>query len=240
MISASILIIGDEILSGRTQDINVQFIAKSLSSVGITLAEVRIIPDNISAITAAIKDVSKSYDYVFTTGGIGPTHDDITAEAMASAFGRHLVVYPEALQTMSEYAAKLGKSVNEASKRMAYIPESAELLSNPVSGAPGFRLDNVYVLPGVPNIMRAMFALILPTLKHGPAIESKTICLRVGESTVAQILSSTQDKYQEVSIGSYPFVENNQHCTNVVITSSNHDILEVVYSELSELLTQFS
>lgn len=238
-ITASILVIGDEILSGRTQDENVQFIAKSLGSVGIVLSEVRIVPDNLPAIITAIHELSKSYDYVFTTGGIGPTHDDITSEAMAAAFNRPIALNSGALKAMSEYAAKLGKTMNEASKKMAYIPEDAKLLHNSISGAPGFLIENVYVLPGVPYIMRAMFELLIPTLKHGPAIKSYTIRLKVGESIVADILRSAQEKYKEVSIGSYPFVENDRHCTNVVVTSSNHAILEEAYEELEGLLLQF-
>ena len=235
-ISAAILIIGNEILSGRTQDQNVAFIAIKLAKIGIILKEVRVIPDEKSRIIQNTLSLSTTYDYVFTTGGIGPTHDDITSESMSEAFGLEYTLNEEARKMLETSAAKMQKELNKASLKMAYIPKGATLLDNPISGAPGFVIDNVYVLPGVPHIMQAMFEILVNDLKHGASIETKSIDVYVGESLIAKNLEEVQNKYDDVQIGSYPFTKNGAHATSVVLTSSNPLALESAYNELRELL----
>lgn len=240
LITAAIIVIGNEILSGRTQDQNVQFIARRLGEAGISLSEVRIVPDTYNSIITTTKELSASYDYVFTTGGIGPTHDDITTSAIAQAFDTELELNLVALNIMLEFAHKMGKTeVSYTNKKMAYIPKGTRLIHNPISGAPGFIIKNVYVLPGIPDIMQAMFDLILPKLEHGPHIKSLTIDLNIGESIVAHHLEEIQNQHLDISIGSYPFMKDNKYATSIVLTSSQHESLESAYNKLIILLADY-
>ncbi|MES2215003.1 MAG: competence/damage-inducible protein A [Pseudomonadota bacterium] len=237
---ASLIIIGNEILSGRTQDQNVGFIAQKLGAAGISLCEVRIIPDVVSSITKTLLELSSAHDYVFTTGGIGPTHDDITSKTIAETFGLKYELNEEAYQILLDYYTSLGREINPASKKMAYMPEGVRLLRNSVSGAPGFIIKNIYVLPGVPNIMQAMLEDLIPELNHGPAIKSKNLDILVGESIIADKLEALQNKYPNIDVGSYPYVTSNSHATSVVLTSSDHSALDIAYNELAHELLEYS
>ena len=201
-VTAAALIIGDEILSGRTADKNIATIAKVCTGRGITLEEVRVVGDEKADIIAAVNALRKKYSYVFTSGGIGPTHDDITADAIAAAFGVDLPVSQKALLLMAQRYGK--QDISPARKRMARIPQGASLIKNPLTAAPGFRLENVVVMAGVPQIMEAMLGEIAPTLKGGKIIFSAAIAFGVGESVIAGGLERIQNEYGQVKIGSYP------------------------------------
>lgn len=202
-VNACLVIIGNEILSGRTQDANLAYIAKGLNSVGVRLREVRVIPDVAETIVATINEVGAKFDYVFTTGGIGPTHDDITSECVARAFGVKLILHPEAKRLL-ETNYKPGE-LNEARLRMAHVPEGAVLIDNPVSGAPGFQIGNVFVMAGVPRIMQAMFEGIKHRLVGGAPVLSRSVVCALPEGIVAEGLGRLQQRYPELDIGSYPF-----------------------------------
>ncbi len=201
--SAAVLVIGDEILSGRTQDTNSNTIARFLASLGIDLKEVRIVGDVEAEIVAALNALRAAYDYVFTTGGIGPTHDDITADAVAAAFGVGIGYHPQAYALLE--ARYPPGEFNDMRKRMARIPDGASLVANPVSGAPGFHIGNVYVMAGVPMVMRAMLEQIAPELPRGRAVISVTVEANLPEGTIAPGLAQLQKDHPEVAIGSYPF-----------------------------------
>ena len=203
--TAAIVVIGNEVLSGRVQDLNVSYLARGLKDCGIRLREVRIIPDVRQTIIDTVNALRAMHDYVFTTGGIGPTHDDITAESIAAAFEVALERNPQAIALLEQH---YGDRINEARLRMANIPAGGELLDNPVSWAPGFRLHNVYVLPGVPRIMQAMFDAFRHRLAGGRPVRSRTVNAFIAESAVAAGLSAIQDRFDDVEIGSYPFVRN--------------------------------
>jgi molybdenum cofactor synthesis domain-containing protein len=238
-LKAAVVVIGNEILSGRTQDQNLCFIAQKLRSVGITVSEARIIPDVESSIVSTIRELTSGCDYVFTTGGIGPTHDDITSKSVAKALGLKCTLHPEADKIISDFYAKLGKAVNPASQKMAYIPENAKLLRNPVSGAPGFTVGNLYVLPGIPHIMQEMLEILLLSLKRGPAIVSQSLDLLVGESIIAARLEALQTEHSNVDIGSYPYTVDGLHATSVVLTSSDTEALDKVYQKLTYILQEY-
>jgi molybdenum cofactor synthesis domain-containing protein len=238
--TAAIIIIGDEVLSGRTLDTNTQYIAKKLSEIGVDLIEARVIPDNRQMIIDTIYELKTKYTYIFTTGGIGPTHDDITSEAVAAAFNLPLELHKESFEALKESYASRNQVLNKAREKMAYIPKDAALIPNPISIAPGFRLDNVYVMAGVPYIMEAMLNQILPLLKHGKQVKSKTIDVIIGESLIAADLESIQNKYPEIKIGSYPFKLESQYCTSVVLRSSNYEKLDQAYTELLKLFENYS
>lgn len=201
--SAAILIIGNEILSGRTQDTNTHYIAGKLTSLGIRMREVRVVPDQKDIIISAVNELRHKVDYLFTTGGIGPTHDDITAGSIAEAFGVRLLANKEARQHLLDYYGSESE-LNEGRLRMAMIPDGAGLIRNPVSGAPGFVMENVYTMAGVPRIMQAMMDNIAATLRQGPKIISNTISCSLGESAIAKQLEEIQSRYANVEIGSYP------------------------------------
>lgn len=213
--SAAVLIIGNEILSGRTEDANLNYIAKKLGDCGIRLSEARVVADIEADIVAAINDLRTKYTYVFTTGGIGPTHDDITAASIAKAFGKALIEHPEARARLLAYYTKA--NLNEARLRMARMPEGALLIDNPISGAPGFQIENVYVLAGVPNIAQAMMDNIVSGLKHGPAFHSLAISGAVAESKLAAELAAIAARYTELDIGSYPWFRQGQYGTALVV-----------------------
>ena len=219
--TAALVVIGDEILSGRTKDVNIGAVAEFCTDLAIDLMEVRVVADIEDDIVAAVNAVRARYTYVFTTGGIGPTHDDITADAIAKAFGVALPIHPEAAAMMSARWKERGIEVNEARLRMARIPEGAALIVNPVSAAPGFRIGNVHVMAGVPVIMRAMLESIAPTLEGGRKVLSLTIRCRVGEGAIGTPLAALQQEYPDVKMGSYPRMGDGAVMTELVLRSSD-------------------
>jgi molybdenum cofactor synthesis domain-containing protein len=204
--TACLLIIGNEVLSGRTQDANLQYIARRLGALGIPLREARVIPDVPATIIATVNEVRARFDHVFTTGGIGPTHDDITSECVAAAFGVPWEPHPEAWALMAEDYAKRGTEFNAARQRMATMPRGATLIRNAISIAPGFTMGNVHVMAGVPRIMQAMFDSLAPTLKQGEPIVSRAVhAHRLLEGTIAEGLAAIAARYPQLDIGSYPY-----------------------------------
>lgn len=203
IVTAGFLVIGDEILSGRTADLNINFLAKNLTELGIILKEVRVVGDIENEIIEAVSILKNKYNYVFTSGGIGPTHDDITSLAIAKAFNQKLILNSQAQEILHKFYGK--ENVNEARLKMAMVPELASLLDNPVSSAPGFFIENVFVLAGVPKIFQAMFNCCKAKLKSGNKIFSKEIVINLTESIIAKDLTILQNEYPNISIGSYPF-----------------------------------
>jgi len=218
-VTAALVVIGDEILSGRTKDVNIGTVADFCTDLGIALSEVRVVSDVEDDIVAAINAVRVRYTYVFTTGGIGPTHDDITADAVAKAFGVALPVNPEARAMLEERWKANGTEVNEARLRMARIPEGGTLIVNSVSAAPGFRIGNVHVMAGVPKIMQAMLEAIAPTLEGGAKVKSLTIRCRVGEGSIGSAFGSIQAEFPDVKMGSYPRMGSTSVMTELVLRS---------------------
>jgi molybdenum cofactor synthesis domain-containing protein len=214
-VTAAVLVIGNEILSGRTQDVNLSWLAKELTALGIRLREARIVADIENEIVASVNELRARYDYVFTTGGIGPTHDDITSSSIAKAFGLPWVRHPDAVKIL-EAQYEPGQ-LNDARLRMATMPAGAELVANPVSGAPGYRIGNVFVLAGVPSIMRAMFDDVRGKLRGGPPLLSRTVSTYLGEGTIAKPLGDLQEQFSELDIGSYPFFRGGRFGTSLVI-----------------------
>jgi molybdenum cofactor synthesis domain-containing protein len=231
-----LVVIGDEILSGRTQDKNVAQVAEWLNQHGIRLVEVRIVPDDIGRIADAVNSLRAAHDYVFTTGGIGPTHDDITVDAMAHAFGVPVVVHPVARRILEDYYRNRPGGLTEARLRMARVPEGAELLPNPSSGAPGIKMGNVYIMAGVPGITAAMLAALTGTLEGGRPVVSVTVGARAAESDVADLLRETEAGNPGVAIGSYPFFKDGRYGANFVIRSEDGDLAKRTSDELSSKL----
>lgn len=215
IVTACVLIIGNEILSGRTQDSNLAYIAAGLNEVGVTLREARAIPDIAETIIATVNEVRAKYDYVFTTGGIGPTHDDITSESVAHAFGVAWTLHPEAHRIFLDHY-KPGE-LNEARLRMAHTPEGASLIRNAVSRAPGFRIGNVFVMAGIPRVMQAMFDNIKHDLKGGRPMLSRTVSCHLAEGVIAKGLGEIQGRYADLEIGSYPFYRRGEFGTSLVL-----------------------
>jgi len=232
---ACLLIIGDEILSGRTQDANLKFIGQRLAEMGILLQEARVIPDTPDVIVETLNTCRARYTYVFTTGGIGPTHDDITTVCVARAFGREVVRNPEAVAILKEY---YGERVNEARLKMTEVPDGpdVELINNRVTAAPGYRIENVYVLAGIPNIAQAMFEAFAPTLQSGDPVHSNNVDAFVRESDIAAELSEIQAKYPHVSIGSYPTMRDKKFCTSVVARSTDQQAVSVVLDKVADVM----
>ena len=220
-VTAALVVIGNEILSGRTRDVNVAYLARQLTAMGINLAEVRMVRDEERAIIAAVNTLRAAHDYVFTTGGIGPTHDDITCEAVARAFNLPYRVNPEAKRILEAFYAGTGRELNEARMRMAHTPEGASLIENPVSGAPGFRVENVHVLAGIPAVMRGMFESVAPTLEGGRRVKSREVAVLLGEGDVAARLEALQARYPALEIGSYPFVRDGAFGTTLVLRGTD-------------------
>ena len=220
-VSAGLLVIGDEILSGRTKDVNIGATADFCTDLGIELKEVRVVSDETDDIVDAVNALRTRYTYVFTTGGIGPTHDDITADAIAKAFGVALPINPQARALLEARWKDTGTEVNEARLRMARIPEGADLIVNSVSAAPGFRIGNVHVMAGVPIIMRAMLEAIAPTLQGGRKVLSATVKAAVGEGTIGGPLGELQNQYPDVKMGSYPQMGRDRVMTELVLRSSD-------------------
>ena len=221
LVSAAVLVIGNEILSGRTQDANVAFLGKSLNELGIRLKEVRVVSDDEGEIVAAVNALRARYDYVFTTGGIGPTHDDITADSIAAAFGVGIGYHVEVYPMLKSYFEGRGLEANEARMRMARIPDGAELIDNEVSLAPGFQIGNVFVLAGVPSIAQAMFRGASKRLRRGKVVLSRSIRVHAGEGAIAKPLADLQAVYPDVEMGSYPWARDGTYGTSLVLRSTD-------------------
>lgn len=237
-VTAALVVIGDEILSGRTKDVNIGATADFCTELGIELSEVRVVSDVEEDIIAAVNAVRARYTYVFTTGGIGPTHDDITADAIAKAFGVALPINAEARAMLESRWKQTGTEVNEARLRMARIPEGASLIVNSVSAAPGFRIGNVHVMAGVPKIMLAMLESIAPTLKGGKKIKSITIRCGVGEGTIGGPLGRIQEEFPDVKMGSYPQMGQTFVMTELVLRSSDEARLAEAAGRVREMVAE--
>jgi molybdenum cofactor synthesis domain-containing protein len=239
LVTAAILVIGDEILSGRTKDKNIGYIAEYLTTIGIDLKEVRVVPDEESEIIGALNALRNRYTYVFTTGGIGPTHDDITADCVAKAFGVSIDYHPEAVALLKANWAARGIEPNESRMRMARIPAGAVLIPNKVSTAPGFRIGNVHVMAGVPSIMQAMLDEVAPTLKTGVKLISETVRADLREGDIGTPLGEIAKAHPETMIGSYPFVDDNgQPNTNLVIRSRDAQTLAAAKRDVEAMLVK--
>jgi len=235
-VTAGLIVIGDEILSGRTHDVNIATTAQFCTDLGIELREVRVVADDTDAIIEAVNAVRARYTYVFTTGGIGPTHDDITADAIAKAFGVALPVNETARAMLEARWAETGAEATPARMRMARIPEGADLIVNAISAAPGFRIGNVHVMAGVPKIMAAMLESIAPTLKGGRKVESRTVAAAIGEGAIGDPLAEIQSRYDDVKIGSYPQMGNTSIMTYLVMRSHAIPRLEAATAEVQALV----
>ena len=235
-VNAAILIIGNEILSGRTQDTNTSTLAIWLNSIGVKVNEVRVVPDNEKIIIDTLNLLRRTYNYVFTTGGIGPTHDDITAESVSKAFNRKYQIHKEAFKLLEAYY-KPGE-FNEGRQKMVWMPEGAELILNPTSGAPGFKVDNVFCLPGVPSILKSMLGGLKNKIIGGEPILSHTISLKTVESEIANSLTKVQQQNKDVEIGSYPFFHAGKLGVSIVIRSEDKSKIEVCNSQILEFVNK--
>ncbi|AXC48589.1 competence/damage-inducible protein A [Paracoccus suum] len=238
--SAGILVIGDEILSGRTREGNAHYLAGVLAATGFDLREIRVIPDDHATIVAALQAMDRTlggtWDHVFTSGGIGPTHDDITADAVAEAFGTVLEIHPDAREAMAARYASLGIELNDNRLRMARVPVGARLIVNSVSAAPGFSIGVTHVMAGVPNVFRAMVEAVLPTLQAGRPQVSETLEMRRGESDVAADLGEVAEAYSDLSLGSYPFHDEDGWGTNLVVRGVDAARVSAAMAELKSRL----
>ena len=235
-VNAAILIIGNEILSGRTQDTNTSTIATWLNSIGVKVGEVRVIPDIEKTIVDTLNILKTNYDYVFTTGGIGPTHDDITAESVSNAFGLKYEIHKEAYKILEAYY-KPGE-FNKGRQKMVWMPENANLILNPTSGAPGFNVENVFCLPGVPSILKSMLGGLTNKIVGGEPILSLTISLRTVESEIASSLTKVQADNQDVEIGSYPFFQAGKLGVSIVIRSEDQSKIDNCNSQILEFVNK--
>ena len=233
-VNAAIVIIGNEILSGRTQDVNVVTISKWLNELGVKLEEVRVIPDIENSIVKTINELKKKFNYVFTTGGIGPTHDDITSKSIAKAFNLTYGYHKEAYSILEKYYGK--HKFTFGRKKMAKMPTKASLILNPSSGAPGFIVDNVYCLPGVPSILKSMLGELNNKIRGGKKILTKTISVQTVESEIAQSLEEVQFKFKEVEIGSYPFFRLGKIGVSMVIRYTDKKKIDDCYKEIVRFL----
>lgn len=236
--TAAMLVIGDEILSGRTRDANMHYLAGQLTERGIDLQEVRVVSDDRDAIVAAVQALSGGFDHVFTSGGIGPTHDDITADCIAAAFNDTIDVRDDARALLQAHYDRAGQELNAARLRMARIPSRACLIDNPVSTAPGFSLENVHVMAGVPSVFQAMVASILPSLTGGAPLLSRTLRLMKGEGDIAGPLGQFADAYPDLSVGSYPFQKDGVYGSNIVLRGSDIGRLDAATAELAAIFAQ--
>jgi len=235
-VNAAILIIGNEILSGRTQDTNTSTLATWLNSIGVIVREVRIIPDIEKTIVDTLNVLRKENNYVFTTGGIGPTHDDITAQSVSKAFGLKYEIHKEAFKILEAYY-KPGE-FNEGRKKMVKMPENAELILNPTSGAPGFSVENVFCLPGVPSILKSMLGSLKNKIVGGEPVLSHTISLKTVESEIANSLTKVQDQNGEVEIGSYPFFHAGKLGVSIVLRSENQSKIDNCISQVLDFVKE--
>jgi len=233
--TAAILVIGDEILSGRTRESNLHYLAGELTRIGITLREARVVADVHAEIVAAVRALSGSHTHVFTSGGIGPTHDDITADAVAEAMGAAISHRADAMALLQAHYDRAGLPFNEARQRMARIPDGAALIDNPVSTAPGFTLGNVHVMAGVPNIFQAMVASVLPKLTGGPPLLSQSVRVNLGEGDIAGPFGALAAEFPDLSMGSYPFLQNGAHGANLVIRGTDPARVDAAMLRLARL-----
>lgn len=233
--TAAMLVIGDEILSGRTRDSNMHFLAGKLSEIGVDLKEVRVIGDEHGAIISAVQALSRAYDHVFTSGGIGPTHDDITADCIAAAFDREIDIREDARAILAEHYQRSGSELNASRLRMARIPEGATLIENPVSAAPGFKVENVHVMAGVPSVFQEMVATVLPSLSGGKPLVSRTMRIERGEGDIAGPLSDLADEYPGLAIGSYPFQKDGIYGAHVVIRGNDAAEIDAAMAKLEAM-----
>ena len=237
MIRASLVIIGDEILSGRTEDKNLPYLAKWLGNLGIHLSEVHIVLDNEDDIIESVNTLRKKYDYVFTTGGIGPTHDDITTDSIAKAFGVGTRIDDDALEKMKEFLD--GKELTEPLLKMLHIPEGGELIYSPATKAPGYKIENVFVMAGIPKIMQGMLEGMYDYLEKGEVIHSRSFDILVGESFFAENLEEIQQEFQNISIGSYPFSRDGKYGATIVLRSIDDSALDSCEILIKELIAKY-
>jgi molybdenum cofactor synthesis domain-containing protein len=233
--TAAMLVIGDEILSGRTRDSNLHHLAGELTRRGLRLIEARVVADDHAAIVAAVNDLRARVDHLFTSGGIGPTHDDITADAVACAFGVPIGIRADAHAILAAHYARAGLEFNAARQRMARIPEGATLIENPISAAPGFTIGNVHVLAGVPAIFEAMLASVLATIAGGAPLLSQSLQVNRGEGEIAEAFGALAADFPDLSMGSYPFIRNGAHGTNLVIRGTDGARLDAAMIRLTAL-----
>lgn len=233
--TAAMLVIGDEILSGRTRDANMYYLAQELTKHGIDLKEVRVVSDDAPSITSAVKSLSEGYDTVFTSGGIGPTHDDITADCVAAAFDTPIDVRDDARALLAAHYENTGRELNAARLRMARIPDGAALIDNPVSIAPGFTIENVHVMAGVPSVFQAMLATVMPGLTGGAPLLSQSLRIERGEGDIAGPLAELAEEFNDLSIGSYPFQDKGVYGANVVIRGSDGARVDAAMAKLAQL-----
>ena len=234
MSNAAVIVIGNEILSGRTRDENLAWLAVELNKIGVQLREARVIPDIEEVIIKSLNELRSQYDFVFTSGGIGPTHDDITSETVAKAFGVAYICNSQAREILSNHYGE--ENLNESRLKMAYMPEGASLIENPVSAAPGFLIGNVIVMAGVPRIMQAMFANVKHKIKGGKPILSETVSIFLTEGIIAKGLSEIQNNFPDVEIGSYPFIKNGRLGTSLVSRHTEQDRINEVVSKIKNFV----
>ena len=237
MIRASLVIIGDEILSGRTEDTNLAYLAKWLGNLGIHLSEVRVVLDDEKEIIESVNLLRKKYDYVFTTGGIGPTHDDITTDSIAKAFGVETRIDDEALEKMKEFLD--GKELTEPLLKMLHIPEGGELIYSPATKAPGYKIENVFVMAGIPKIMQGMLEGMYDYLEKGDVVHSRSFDIFVGESLFAEKLKDIQQEFQNISIGSYPFSRDGKYGATIVLRSTDDSALDGCEILIEKLIAKY-
>jgi molybdenum cofactor synthesis domain-containing protein len=233
--TAAMIVIGDEILSGRTRDSNMHYLAKELVKIGIGLQEVRIVSDVENEIIFAVNELKKKFNYVFTSGGIGPTHDDITADSIAKAFNVKIGVRSDAKQLLTEYYKKSKVTLNNSRLRMARIPKGAHLIENPISGAPGFQIGNVYVMAGVPSIFQSMVSFSLKNITGGSPVISQSITINLPEGEIAKALKKLASENPEVSFGSYPFLKDGNLGTDIVIRINDEEKIIKLTKEVKSL-----
>ena len=237
MIRASLVIIGDEILSGRTEDTNLAYLAKWLGNLGIHLSEVRVVLDDEKEIIESVNILRKKYDYVFTTGGIGPTHDDITTDSIAKAFGVETRIDDDALEKMKEFLD--GKELTEPLLKMLHIPEGGELIYSPATKAPGYKIENVFVMAGIPKIMQGMLEGMYDYLEKGEVVHSRSFDILVGESFFAEKLEEIQQEFLNIAIGSYPFSRDGKYGATIVLRSIDDSALDGCEILIKELIAKY-
>ncbi len=237
-VTAAVIVIGNEILSGRTKDANLPYLAAGLNEIGVVLAEARVVPDIEAKIVEAVNAMRAEYDYVFTTGGIGPTHDDITAAAVAAAFGRKVVRHPEAEAALRGFWEARDIEVTAARLKMAEVPDGASLVENAVSIAPGFRVENVIVMAGIPSVMQAMFEAVKGDLKRGAKVLSRAVSCQVPEGTIAAGLGVVQDSYPALDIGSYPYFSEGTPGTTLVLRGTDAAQLDDALARVEALIVE--
>ena len=234
VVTACVLIIGNEILSGRTQDTNLRHIALQLNEWGIRVRHARVVPDVERTIVDTVREVRAQYDYVFTTGGIGPTHDDITADCIAKAFDRQLVIHPEIAKLIQ--SRPVPPDVMAARMLMARVPEDAGLIGNPTGGPPGFFIENVYVMAGIPSVMQGMLSTLEGKLRGGAPVRSRSVTVYLGESQIAAPLGRIQDRYPHIDLGSYPFSRDARYGTTLVMRGTRADDLDAMLDEVVAMI----